>query len=105
VSRIPQTSTREMESVLKIENNQIAVLGGLMEDRMDKNTSEIPLLGRIPLFGNLFQNRDDTTTKTELVIFLRPVVIKSASVDADFSEFRNNLPDQDFFKESASGKP
>jgi MSHA biogenesis protein MshL len=105
VNRIPQTSTREMESVLKIQNNQIAVLGGLMEDRMDKSTSEIPLFGRIPLFGNLFQNRDDTTTKTELVIFLRPVVIKSASVDADFREFRNNLPDQDFFKESASGKP
>jgi MSHA biogenesis protein MshL len=105
VNRIPQTSTREMESVLKVENNQIAVLGGLMEDRMDKSTSEIPLLGRIPLLGNLFQNRDDTTTKTELVIFLRPVVIKSASVDADFSEFRKNLPDQNFFNESASGKP
>ncbi len=102
---IPQTSTREMESILKIENNQIAVLGGLMEDNINKNTNEVPLLARIPLFGNLFQNRDDTTTKTELVIFLRPVVIKNASVDADFREFRNNLPDQDFFKESASGKP
>lgn len=102
---IPQTSTREMESVLKIENNQTAVLGGLMEDRMDKLTNEVPLLGRIPLLGYLFQNRDDTTVKTELVIFLRPVVIKSASVDADFSAFRNNLPDQNFFKESASGKP
>jgi MSHA biogenesis protein MshL len=105
VNNIPQTSTREMESVLKIENNQIAVLGGLMEDRMDKSTSEIPLLGRIPLLGNLFQNRDDTTTKTELVIFLRPVVIKNASIDADFSELRNKLPDQSFFKESASGNP
>ncbi len=105
VNSIPQTSTREMESVLRIENNQIAVLGGLMEDRMDKYTSEIPLLGRIPLFGNLFQNRNDTTTKTELVIFLRPVVIKNASVDADFIGFRNNLPDQKFFQESASGKP
>jgi MSHA biogenesis protein MshL len=102
---IPQTSTREMESVLKIQDNQIAVLGGLMEDEINKNTNEIPLLGRIPLFGNLFQNRDDKTTKTELVIFLRPTVIKNASVDADFSEFRNKLPDQDFFKESASGKP
>ena len=102
---IPQTSTREMESILKIQNNQIAVLGGLMEDQIDKNTNEVPLLARIPLLGNLFQNRNDTTTKTELVIFLRPVVIKSASVDADFSEFRNNLPDQDFFKESANGKP
>jgi general secretion pathway protein D len=105
VNLIPETSTREMESVLKIENNQIAVLGGLMEDRMDKSTSEIPLLGRIPLLGNLFQNRDDRTSKTELVIFLRPVVIKNASVNADFSEFRNKLPGQDFFKESASGKP
>jgi len=105
VSRIPQTSTREMESVLKIENNQIAILGGLMEDSTDKQTQEVPLLGKIPLLGNLFQNRNDTTKKTELVIFLRPVVIKSASVDADFSEFRNNLPDQKFFQESASGNP
>lgn len=102
---VPQTSTREMESMLKIENNQTAVLGGLMEDQLNKLTDEVPLLAKIPLLGNLFQNRNDTTIKTELVIFLRPIVIKSASVDADFSEFRNNLPDQNFFKESAEGKP
>lgn len=102
---IPQTSTREMESILKIQNNQIAVLGGLMEDQINKTTNEVPLLGHVPLFGNLFQNRNDTTTKTELVIFLRPIVIKSASVDGDFNAFRSNLPDQKFFKESAYGKP
>jgi MSHA biogenesis protein MshL len=102
---IPQTSTREMESVLKIENNQTAVLGGLMEDRMDKLTDEVPGLGSIPLLGNLFKNRNDTTEKTELVIFLRPVVIKSADVNGDFSAYRDTLPDQDFFKESANGKP
>jgi MSHA biogenesis protein MshL len=102
---VPQTSTREMESVLKIENNQIAVLGGLMEDQMKKLTDEVPFLARIPMIGNLFQNRNDTTNKTELVIFLRPVVIKSASVNADFREFRNNLPDQKFFQESANGNP
>jgi len=104
-SPIPQISTREMESVLKIENNQIAVLGGLMEDGINNRTDEVPLLGRIPFLGGLFQNRNDTTTKTELVIFLRPVVIKNSSLDADYSEFRSNLPDQDFLKESASGKP
>ena len=43
--------------------------------------------------------------KTELVIFLRPVVIKDADLNGDFSAYRNKLPDQDFFKESASGKP
>jgi len=104
-SKIPQTQTREMESLLKIENNQIAVLGGLMEDQVNKLTDEVPLLAGIPILGNLFQNRNDTTTKTELVIFLRPVVVKSASVDADYSEFRSSLPDQNFFKESASSKP
>jgi MSHA biogenesis protein MshL len=102
---IPQTSTREMESILKIHNNQIAVLGGLMEDQIDKATNEVPLLGHVPLLGNLFKNRNDTTTKTELVIFLRPIVIKNASVNGDFDVFRKKLPDQNFFNESAYGKP
>ena len=102
---VPQTSTREMESVLKIENNQTAVLGGLMEDRMSKLSDETPGLASIPLLGNLFKNRNDTTEKTELVIFLRPVVIKEADVNGDYSEFRDTLPDKDFFNESANGKP
>lgn len=105
VSRIPVTSTREMESILKIENNQIAVMGGLMQDEATNNTDAIPGLSNIPVAGNLFKNRNDTTTKTELVIFLRPVVIKDASINGDFSAYRNILPDQNFFKEPADDKP
>ncbi len=100
-NKVPQTSTREMESVLKIESNQIAVLGGLMEDRIDNYTDTVPGIANIPLIGNLFKNRNDTTTKTELVIFLRPVVIKEAGLNGDFSQFRDNLPDENFFKEPA----
>ncbi|HEY0665573.1 MAG TPA: pilus (MSHA type) biogenesis protein MshL, partial [Gallionella sp.] len=103
ISRIPQTQTREMESVLKIENNQIAVMGGLMQDSMNNLTDEVPLLGRIPLLGSLFQQRRDATEKTELVIFLRPIVIKNADLNGDYGEFRNNLPGEDFFDESARG--
>ena len=102
---IPQTQTREMESILKIENNQIAVMGGLMQDEAKNNTDAIPGLSDIPLAGNLFKNRNDTKTKTELVIFLRPSVIKDASISGDFSAYRDMLPDQDFFKEADSGKP
>jgi len=102
---VPQTSTREMESVLKIENRQTAVLGGLMEDRLSNLTDETPGFASIPLLGNLFKNRNDTTEKTELVIFLRPVVIKEADVNGDYSEFRDSLPDKDFFNDSANGKP
>jgi len=97
-NKVPQTSTREMESVLKIDNNQIAVLGGLMEDNVNKLSDEVPMLAKIPLFGNLFKNRNDTTSKTELVIFLRPVVVKEANINGDYSEFRDQLPGPDFFK-------
>lgn len=104
-SLIPQTQTREMESVLRINNNQIAVMGGLMQDSIDKKTDSVPFLGSIPLIGNLFQNRNDVTTKTELVIFLHPIVIKDSSINGDYSDFHGDLPDREFFHESASGKP
>jgi len=102
-NKIPQVSTREMESILKIENNQIAILGGLMQDEINNQTDGIPGLGRIPVAGNLFKNRNDTKTKTELVIFLRPVVVKDASIDGDFAAFRSSLPTADFLQPE-SGK-
>jgi general secretion pathway protein D len=92
-----------METIIKIESGQTAVMGGLIQESIDKNTSEVPLASRIPLLGNLFQNRNDTTTKTELVIFLRPIVIKDASINGDFKEFANNLPNANFFNEDATG--
>lgn len=98
VSRIPQLQTREMESMLKIENNQIAVLGGLMQDEINNLTDGIPLLDSIPFAGNAFRNRNDNKIKTELVIFLRPVVIKDSSIEGDFSGFRASLPNGDFTK-------
>ena len=102
---IPEIQTREMESIIKIESGQTAVMGGLIQESIDKNTSEVPFLARIPLLGNLFQNRDDTTTKTELVIFLRPVVIKDASVNGDYKGYASSLPNASFFLEDATGKP
>jgi general secretion pathway protein D len=97
VSQIPQTQTREMESVLRIENNQIAVMGGLMQDEINHQSDETPLLGRIPLIGGLFKYRNDKNMKSELVIFLRPIVIKEASTEADYSQLRDKLPNSDFF--------
>lgn len=105
INLIPETRSREMESVLKIDNNQIAVMGGLMQDEINNLTDAVPGLSQLPFAGELFKQRNDTTTKTELVIFLRPVVIKDASVNGDFGAYRDMLPDQNFFKESASGKP
>ncbi len=102
-NRVPEIQTREMESIIKIESGQTAVMGGLIREEINKNSNEVPFLARIPLLGQLFQNRDDTTRKTELVIFLRPVVIKDASLSGDFKEFSKNLPDAHFFHEDARG--
>ncbi len=105
-NQIPQVSTREMESILKIENNQIAILGGLMQDEINNQSDGIPGLSNIPYLGNAFKNRDDTKTKTELVIFLRPVVIKESSLNGDYSNYRGNLPDEQFLKpESEKAQP
>lgn len=106
VNQVPEIRTREMESIIRVNSGQIAVLGGLMQDEINNQADGIPLLDSIPGLGNLFKNRNDTKTKTELVIFLRPIVIKDASIEGDYSSYRNNLPDADFLKpESEKAKP
>ena len=90
-SEIPVIQVREIESVLKIENGDTAVIGGLMQDQIDKNTSGVPILSSIPLLGSLFRYQDDKYVKSELVIFIRPVVTKDASLTGDFKEYRKYL--------------
>jgi MSHA type pilus biogenesis protein MshL len=85
ISKIPVIRSREMESVIRVSNGNIAIMGGLMEDTLTNTDNAVPGISRIPVIGQLFTQRDDTIQKTELVIFLRPVVIKDASIDGDYS--------------------
>ena len=94
---VPEIQTREMESMLRLSDGEVAVMGGLMEDRVNYNTNEIPGLGGIPVLGNFFSNRNDTTTKTELVIFLKPTIIRDPSINGDYRSFRDQLPSREFF--------
>lgn len=106
VNRIPEIRTREMESIIRVNSGQIAVLGGLMQDEINNLSDGIPVLDDIPGVGNVFKNRNDTKNKTELVIFLRPVVIKDASLDGDYSAYRNTLPDANYLRpENEKAKP
>lgn len=92
-SFIPQIEVRELESVLKLQSGQIAVLGGLMQDEVDKNSDGVPVLSDLPgVFGDAFKYRNDTYNKTELVIFLRTTVIRNPSVEADLHDFDRYLP-------------
>ena len=97
-SPIPVIRTREMESVLRIEDGNVAVMGGLMEDFLSNQDDTIPLVNRIPVVGKLLANRTDQMSRTELVIFLRPTIIRDASLNGDYKSLRERLPGQDFFR-------
>jgi general secretion pathway protein D len=78
---VPEIHVNEIESLLEVADGQTVVIGGLMTDEISKDRDEIPVLGRIPGIGNLFSYRDESVKKSELVLFLRPTVIRGAGVD------------------------
>lgn len=73
---LPVIDTREIESVLRIKSGQTAILGGLMKDEVNLKRSAVPILGNIPLLGEVFNNFNHSKKKSELIILLRPLVIK-----------------------------
>jgi general secretion pathway protein D len=83
--------------MMRVQNGEIAVLGGLMQDEIDFRDDTVPGLWKLPIIGNLFTQRNDLTRKNELVIFLRPVVIRDASLAGDYRDYRERLPDDAFF--------
>jgi MSHA biogenesis protein MshL len=104
-SLIPVIQTREMESVLRVQSGQIAVLGGLMQDAVSNIEDTVPGLNRVPGIGALFEQRKDTNQKTELVIFLRSTVLNDPSVGGDLRDFRSLLPGPDYFSKPNPAKP
>lgn len=101
---VPMIRTREIESVMRVANGQIAVLGGLMEDRIDYQTARLPGLGQVPLVGEAFNNRNNRTQKTELVIFLRPLVVREPGLPGAYNGYERFLPDAAFLAAPEHGQ-
>ena len=91
-SPVPEIRVREMESMLQLQNGEIAVMGGLMQDDNRSNDNAIPGLSRVPVLGNAFKMALREYEKTELVIFLRPLVVRNPSLDGDFSSYKQFFP-------------
>ena len=102
---VPQIRMREIESMMRVESGDIAVLGGLMEDRLDNRDGRMPGFGDIPFLGEVFNTRSNSSAKSELVVLLRPTVIRDASIEGDFSSFRESLPNRDFFRNDQVYRP
>ncbi len=92
ISQVPVIQVREIESILSINSGDTAVIGGLMQDTVNDNKSGIPILSTLPIIGSLFRYEDDVREKSELVIFIRPVVIHHASLNGDLESFKQYLP-------------
>ncbi len=75
---VPEIHVSEIESLLEVADGQTVVIGGLMQDTSQKKRDGVPLLSRLPGVGDLFSYRDDAVKKSELVLFLRPTVVRGA---------------------------
>jgi general secretion pathway protein D len=94
---VPEIQTREMESMLRLTDGEIAVMGGLMSDELNNTTDTVPGISKLPGLGLLFNSNRDSTAKTELVILLKPTVIRDPSINGDYRSFRDQLPAKGFF--------
>ncbi|UCH16710.1 MAG: type II secretion system secretin GspD [Burkholderiales bacterium] len=74
----PSTNKRSIESTVVVDDGGILVLGGLIEDRYIDNNAKVPGLGDIPGVGGLFRSESRTRTRTNLMVFLRPVIMRDS---------------------------
>ncbi|HMN79796.1 MAG TPA: type II and III secretion system protein [Burkholderiaceae bacterium] len=97
VSRVPEIQTREMESILKVNTGDVAVMGGLMQQSVNDRHDFVPGAAGVPVVGEMFRYRNEASSKTELVVFLRPIVVRDASMEGDYRHLKSLQPADDFF--------
>lgn len=81
----PITNKRAIESSVLVNDGAIVVLGGLLEDQYASTEDKVPVLGDVPVIGNLFKSRGRSITKTNLMVFLRPVIVRDAAATESYS--------------------
>jgi general secretion pathway protein D len=82
------TNKRSIESHVLVEDGAIVVLGGLLQDDTNNNQEKVPGLGNMPFFGNLFKSESRRRNKTNLMVFLRPVVVRDGAATEALSRGR-----------------
>ena len=79
------TNKREIETTVLVDNNQIIVLGGLIDEDIQEVVSKVPVLGSIPLLGKLFQSSSSSTSTKNLMVFLKPTILIDSDVANEIS--------------------
>jgi general secretion pathway protein D len=84
------TNKRSIKTTVLIEDGGIIVLGGLMTDTVTESEDRVPGLGAIPLLGNLFKSRSGSRQKKNLLVFIRPKILRDADATESISESQYN---------------
>ncbi|MCD2317170.1 type II secretion system secretin GspD [Sphingomonas sp. IC-11] len=79
---------REVETTLTVDDGQIAIIGGLLSDDERRTLEKLPLLGDIPVIGNLFRSKARQRSKTNLMVFIRPTILRSSEDNRRVTEQR-----------------
>ncbi|MGH8428676.1 MAG: type II secretion system secretin GspD [Gammaproteobacteria bacterium] len=86
----PSVNNREVKTTVITKNKQILVLGGLIDTQLQESKQKVPFLGDIPLLGNLFRYTSSTKTRDNLMVFLRPVILRNEADTAEETTPRYN---------------
>jgi general secretion pathway protein D len=88
----PTIQQRKLSTKVIVNDGESIALGGLIQERNSLDRGQVPIVGDIPLLGNLFKNKTDTISRTELIIFIRPRVVRNIQESRDVTdEFRQRL--------------
>lgn len=88
----PTIQQRKVSTKVTVNDNEALIIGGLIQERNSKIKTQVPVLGEIPVIGNAFRNKTDTIERTELVIFIRPKVVRNVQEARSVNdEFRRRL--------------
>lgn len=97
------TNERIIETTVIVDDGQILVLGGLLEDTLRESEQRVPVLGRIPILGGLFRSRKTDLVKTNLLVFIRPTILRDASQTTEETNRKYNYIRDLLQKKGAGG--
>ena len=81
-----------MESVLRVQSGEVAIIGGLMQNKVDNRNTGVPGIGQLPVLGKIFSRDTKKLEKTELLVFLRPTVLQQSDFQKNSDELRRFVP-------------
>ena len=76
---MPELAVQEFDSIVKLRSGEVAVLGGLLEDRIESEREAVPVISEVPLLGNLFRTQGDSVRKSELVVLIKTTILDEAN--------------------------